>query len=403
MTHPILRPAPFPPKEAGLFFFICFFVAQISAATCPQVTLNPINDLNASPMPETVTLSTGCSVEEVFRCSGHLTVNEVSRNETTVVLRPYCVSSGSRYANFRIPEACAVEGERDFSGVATNEAAFVREAIGQASRHGIPRVVLRRGLQNFLRAHREGQIRRNCFVTSDATSLRPQTWHICVNESGRLLSVNQNQGYPPRAKGPTCNQTSPFRSYACVRYFGNRPNSCLMSGGAYVTGVARTRERSNRDFITLIGQEPSNLNAEMRGIGMYRAIAHNGQNLEEQVGFHAVSSGGLALSPTGGVNALCLARSERGGTPVYIYPSREDVIAFSQNPEETYWDSSCRDDLVGGDGFGRRTEVGWVDVSETQTVRSFLVPSGVAVAAQPEELPTETASVNAELIDSEDE
>ncbi len=243
-------------------------------------------------------------------------------------------------------------------------AAHVGEGEGQ-----IAEPVLRRARALYGRKTAEGRVSNPCWFAMDAT--RPND-----PDGGRFYVVCEaEQSFSAIPAGHGSGLDLPgaadfHNGRRCAKNFGNAADSDLTTGGAYVTGEARTsfkgyyRDASGgaspflRAFLPFEG-EGETANAKAREIGGHAAVTMKGVCLRRAPGDpYADPQGyvryGHLVDYAGGRSNGCTSWSasdaqkigalvENRPTTLYIYPEAADVRAAAHGGG--YWDASCRAEI----------------------------------------------------------
>nr|WP_237481998.1 hypothetical protein [Lichenibacterium sp. 6Y81] len=228
--------------------------------------------------------------------------------------------------------------------------------------------VLRRARALWQRKTAEGRVSNPCWFAMDAT--RPNDpdggrFYVACEADGQFTAIPAGHGSGLNLPG-----AADFRNgRRCARHFGNAADSNLTTGGAYVTGEARTSFKGYyrasagdapfvRTFVPFLG-EGETANAKAREIGGHAAVTLKGVCLRPAPGDpHANADGyvpfGHLVDYAGGRSNGCTSWSAADAdkigalvanspTTLYIYPEAADVRAAATGGG--YWDASCRAEI----------------------------------------------------------
>lgn len=220
---------------------------------------------------------------------------------------------------------------------------------------GLPEAVLERGFANYKALFAAGKTQRACFMAGDlTTSERAQIYTVCLEPS---ISVSRHESLFGLGYGAECNSSMFRNDQGCAKFFGNRVNSCLSAGGAYLTGLATQTKSAkspnpNRIFVDLVGQEKgANDNAVKRRVGLNLAVNAKGEPIDKGAGRVAGSAGGFTL-PSDlrefSITDLSSAAPGAGGMALYMYPSKDDLkqILDPKSSGDHYWSATCKSKII---------------------------------------------------------
>ena len=229
--------------------------------------------------------------------------------------------------------------------------------------------VLRRARALYARKLAEGAVSNACWFAMDAT--RPNDpdggrFYVVCEADQTFTAIPAGHG-----SGLDLPGAADFRNgRRCARNFGNAADSNLTTGGAYVTGAARTSFKGYyrastagdapflRTFVPFVG-EGETANASAREIGGHAAVTLKGVCLRrDPASPYANPQGyvpfGHLVDYAGGRSNGCTSWSasdadkigalvEGRPTTLYIYPEAADIRAAAHGG--AYWNASCAGEI----------------------------------------------------------
>jgi hypothetical protein len=244
----------------------------------------------------------------------------------------HCGTATCIQANERLPFS------NDELNKQMDEAKLSRAAQQKILESGIPQTPLLRALQYFNSHKEDKKINLNRLIVADLTqsASKKRLYKIDLH-TGQVLKFTTSHG-----RGYSNSKT-------CAHAFGNRSNSYLSSGGAYLTG--KMRSFKGEHALTLIGAEKGkNNNAYSRGILFHRASYVSDSHAGRTLGCLSIADkyAEKFITEIQGFDGSSSKRDRQLGrvhrsedhTEIYVYPDSDDM----QDPNG-YWDSQCRSEL----------------------------------------------------------
>lgn len=233
----------------------------------------------------------------------------------------------------------------------------------------IAQVVLERARALYLKKVGQGAVKNPCYFAMDATRpgdmgngvLGRRYYVICeAEQSFRAISSGHGSGRNLKGVVDFSN------GRRCAKNFGNAMDSSLTTGGAYMTGEAKTSFKGYyrvgtkqdaallRTFIQFDGEGEA-ANARQRVIGGHAAQVLRGMCLRKSPkSSYADHDGyvpfGKLVDYAGGRSNGCtswssadarqmIAMVKNNPTTLYIYPESRDIAAVAK--AGAYWNTSC--------------------------------------------------------------
>ncbi|EHH10071.1 hypothetical protein MEA186_20759 [Mesorhizobium amorphae CCNWGS0123] len=247
----------------------------------------------------------------------------------------------------------------------------------------IAQVVLERARALYLKKVGQGAVKNPCYFAMDATRpgdmgngvLGRRYYVICeAEQSFRAISSGHGSGRNLKGVVDFSN------GRRCAKNFGNALDSSLTTGGAYMTGEAKTSFKGYyrtgakqdaaflRTFIQFDGEGEA-ANARQRVIGGHAAQVLKGMCLRKSPkSSYADHDGyvpfGKLVDYAGGRSNGCtswssadarqmIAMVKNNPTTLYIYPESRDIAAVAKTG--AYWNASCLKEIGAPKFWPRKT------------------------------------------------
>jgi hypothetical protein len=202
-----------------------------------------------------------------------------------------------------------------------------------AKQEGVPGLIFDRAMANYEKLLQSNQTSSNCLMAADLTSEQPQSWRICTGpQKVEKMPLQVGSG-----EGAGC-ASHVFKNNGCMKFFGNRKNYCLPSGGNYVTEDVYSARPNQSPFVALKGLDVGLNDSSAGGVGLQQA------GTDGKVAWDPKSQHIFAL-PAPKADGMKMqdfsAKRTGGGMSVYIYPAREDIKRFRETGSPNYWSDDC--------------------------------------------------------------
>lgn len=277
-----------------------------------------------------------------------------------------CTAFFLAFLSFASAAAFADEVNVFANGMPASQAVRATEKLKlamAAKQEGVPSLIFDRAMANYEKQLQSNQTSSNCFMAADLTSEQPQSWRICSNpqkveKMPLQVGSGDTAGCAPHV----------FKNNGCMKFFGNRKNYCLPSGGNYVTEDVYSARPNQSPFVVLKGLDTGLNDNSAGGVGLQQAGA------DGKVAWDPKSQSIFAL-PAPKSDGMKMqdfsAKRTGGGMSVYIYPAREDIKRFREMGSANYWSADCESKIG---------KPGWLGDKKASDTPS---PSEVSAAAVP--------------------
>lgn len=342
-------------KRAHIIVSLVVFPLSVFAQECPKFKLKP-GDVNVRAYLN-VMIPAHCVPSESFECPGGKKAASSSINTDGKSLRlgMRCFHPDDKriekYINQRRELGITLETEEGKKTTIDEAQKAKTELRAGALANGVPGVIFERAYANYLEQMKQGKTSRGCFMAADLTTPeKGRVWTLCL---GKPVSISEVETYWGSGGGPGClphlfrnNQSS------CAKFFGNKPGYCLSAGGNYITGEVERQGGMSREFVQLIGLDKNdNDNTEVRNVGIHQTSTDDGTKSYVGATDPINYSQGCLTIPFRGswpIQADMTEYSKRqpqGGMPLYVYPSKADIVEFRNTGKAPYWNEKCAKDI----------------------------------------------------------